>query len=420
MARKTYTCPYCFFQFENFEIKKSKSGKAEHKHCPNPETDTDGHSLCNHYLPEDFVDHDATTIAIYGGKNAGKSTFIASLVKFLTEDKNVRNYLKIHASYLEEDDHSKKQIERYWKTLVNGQGFPDASDSSDATLKKPIVLSIKNIVNHKQTYLTFFDTPGEEFDKMSTIVDDHPHICNADAILFFIDPLQIESTLSLVLTDDVDNQKNRFYEDEFFEPVDAIDSEQVVKNLYSAIRNTWESKLNSTGQNDQKLRKEIDTNVKKGGQMRRIIFNKYIQDINEKLGNVTKSSSAFRVSRPTAFCISKYDLLAGLGGVHYFENIRYTDDEQFLASNPTGNWIVSILEEIKDGSKRIHDFLQENEAVLFQEIDLHFSNYKIIGVAAAIAEDSDISKVKLKNLKPVTKNLLHPLIWVLNELKFFK
>lgn len=417
-----YTCPYCFYQFKEFDIKKSKGGRAEHKHCPNPEVDENGQPVCNHYLPEDFVDHDSTTIAIYGGVNAGKSTYIASLVKFLIEDNHVRNYLKIHVSFLEGDDHSKNQINKYWSKMVSDQSFPVVSDSEDISLRKPIVLSIKNLANYKQIYLTFFDTSGEEFVKMTNIVDQHPHICNADAILFFMDPLQLESMLSLILEDDKQSRKFRFYrsQESKFTPVDSIGSDIVVKNLYSAIRNTQESKLRAEGKTQDTLRGSVDENVSNGGQSLRARFNIYIQEVNALLGNAANGTSIFKVHKPTAFCISKYDLLGGLGSAHFFENIHYFDNELFAGDNPSGNWINSILDEIKESSKRIHDYLHENEAVVYQEIDTNFSNYKIMGVAAAIAEESDVDRVKIENRRPVTKNLFHPLIWVLHELKFFK
>jgi signal recognition particle receptor subunit beta len=412
MAKKFHTCPYCFFKFEEPELRKSNNGKAVHKYCPNPET-RDGSRTCGHYLPVDFMDHDTKTIAIYGGQHAGKSTYIASSVKMLIDNPDVRNYLKLHSSFLQGDDHSEYLINKYWNTMVQEKRFPNYSDKTDLELKKPIVLSIRNISTNQRIYLTFFDTPGEEFNDMENIVEEHPHICNSNAILFFIDPLQFPSMVDLILEDDKANGTFKFRNYQLF---DRLRVDKVIKNLYFAIRSTNESQQDN-----------IEEVEEKNTRLWNITFKNEIDSIREKFVNYqqeiglrkNKPQSDNKVSIPTAFCLSKYDLIAGIGNTNGFMNFEYTDVQEFLGQTPSNGWIAHIDSQIKKNSKQIHDFLQVNEASIYQDINLHFSTYKIMGIAAAIAEDSDYKSIKLEDGKPLTKNLLYPLIWVLNELRFF-
>lgn len=415
MAKKKYTCPYCFHQFAKDEmvIRTSPNGKIKYRYCPNPDEDING-EICDSYLPADFTDHDSKTIAIYGGTNAGKSTYIASVVKMLIDNHDAIKHLKLHTSFLEEDEHSEELIDEYWERMVLEERFPDFSSATDRRLKKPIVLSIQNILNGKRIYLTFFDTPGIEFDKVKDIAEYHPHIVHANAILFFLDPLQIKSMLSLILENDSMSEKYRFRD---YIPVDRIRVEQVVKNLSSAIRTNYESskvenKSDTTVDNSRyKLVKEnIDIQN---------IIDRYLKGAKSNLG-VKNRKKSFSINIPTAFCISKYDLLAGTGGVYGFNNLIYSDDQLFVSNTPNNGWINFIKEKIDEESKVMYDFLSENETKLFYEISSHFSRYKMLGVAAALADDKQIEKVKLRYGKPVTKNLLYPLIWVLDELKFFK
>jgi len=415
MARKKYTCPYCFYQFREFDIKTSAKG-IRYNHCPNPGVDENNHQICNRYLPDDFTDHDAKIIAIFGGVAAGKSTYIASAFKMLTESDDVVQHLGLNASYLDEDDHSEEMVNNYWDKMMAGE-FPDGSSTKDMVkFKRPIILSLENSINNRKTYLTFFDTPGREFENKKNIAEEYPYICNADAILFFMDPLQIKSMQDLILDYDIENEEFKFKE--YAEnPINRIRVEKVVNNLSSAIRTTFNNYSMSKSTNS--IPSSGNINIPKESPEIERGFNIYSERYRKKIGRKTNSTK-FKVPIPTAFCISKYDFIAGRGTVYGFNNFIYTDKEFFISESPEDGWISHIINNVEDDSKNVHDFLNENDIRLYKEITSKFSTYKIMGVAAACAEDRNINKVKLIRGEPVTKNLLHPLIWVLNELKFFK
>lgn len=413
MSKKIYTCPFCLTKFDKFRIKEINGTNL--LYCP--QKNKEGKFTCDHVFTQDFLDHEYRNIAIFGGIDAGKSTFIAALINLLTTNGDIRKHLKIHASFLRGDTHSETLFKRYWKKIVKEGVFPDASSRSDQALKHPIVLSIKNTETRKAIYLTFFDTPGEEFDTVEGILTNHPYICHADAILFFMDPLQIETILELVLESD----RGRRLSD--LEITDKLRIEGVVANLYNALLSKLQSEHNKNlGEQEMSPTPKPLNNllIRENDQL-----NDILKRFKEKFSKDTKIEvGGKRIAIPIVFCLSKFDLVGGLGRMKGFRNAQYYDHEFFMVNSPVDNsWKNTILESVNDLSTEISDYLREYQPILFEDLQQDFSNFKMIGIASAVAANESFRKVKLINFNnrdiPLSKNLLLPLVWVLEELSFF-
>lgn len=276
LFRKRKKCPYCldFISKTTFRAKE----KATIPQC----------SSCGIDLPVDFFTLQSRVIALVGGTDTAKSTYITVLVHQLLSNRSLLNALNLQALIVNKEG-KKKYNTQYQKLFVNNEPL-ETTNRIDAQSAPPIVIRLRktNTKRKEVMFISLFDTPGDEFNDPDLISEFHPHIANADALIFMIDPLNIQSIFDEI------------------RPYIPKEADVYEEGLY-----------------------HVDVEI--------------IDNLLEVLGREQKITLFGKVQMPVAFCISKVDLLEPIMNVYIpeevgsemlnagevFEEIQYTSEDLF-------------------------------------------------------------------------------------------
>lgn len=332
-------CPYCLASIKN--EKHRQIGQAIIPQCVN----------CAKDLPSDFFKHKSQTIALVGGTDTAKSTFITVLTNQLLSNSMFLETLRISAGLL--DSASKNSFNKKSDRLLYRNEILDPTDPKQET--PPIIIRIINGRRgvKRVLYLSLFDTAGEEFYDLDKLTEQHPHIGNADALIFLIDPLNI-------------------------------------KSIFKELVQAW-----------QRKRSHIDMDIFRDGDYDTdydIVYNVY-----EVFARNQRIDIQQKISIPTAFCISKIDLLDPIANIYMPEEV----DNDLLDAE-------DILIETEQTSDDLFDFLNEKDARLVQIIQQHFREFRFFPVAP-------IGKIPKGDSIPdglASRGIIHPLVWILQQIKF--
>jgi hypothetical protein len=178
------TCPYCFEQIIANKIKVESDNR---QLCPH----------CQFALPRGFDSISDCRIAIIGGRETGKGHFIATLIHRLEQD--------IGATFgfglITLNDDTRNRIENeYQAPIFKDKRILRATPSAvvEPQTKQPMIFRLTTIKKRKQVILSFFDSAGEDMRSLTVMSTETKYICNADAIIFLMDPLQIQSVRELI------------------------------------------------------------------------------------------------------------------------------------------------------------------------------------------------------------------------------
>jgi hypothetical protein len=149
---------------------------------------------CHYELPHDIGQTDQRIIAIIGGRNTGKTHYIASLITRLKYE--VGGNFEFTVQML--DENTQERWERDFHTPLFIQRTvlqPTRTASVDPQVKAPLVFRLT--WNHtnvgRALNICFFDSAGEDMASFTTMSTHNRYICRADGIIFLLDPLQIPS-----------------------------------------------------------------------------------------------------------------------------------------------------------------------------------------------------------------------------------
>lgn len=155
---------------------------------------------CNHELPDNILESETKIISIIGGKGCGKSYFVATLLRQIFNGKILNKY---GISQLWECNGREEYRRRFETNLEKKIPLPPTNKYTDIVKDNPPLLVeltkeervgkvfAKNVVN-RYTY-SFFDAAGEGFEDESTLASVTPYLQNSEALIFILDPNQVES-----------------------------------------------------------------------------------------------------------------------------------------------------------------------------------------------------------------------------------
>lgn len=145
---------------------------------------------CGFELPTDVGLNKEFSVAIIGGRGAGKSTYIAALVHRLKNEIGLMFGVGVGAV----NDYTRNRYYQEFELPLFRYGrllAPTRSATQEISTKTPMIFRItfpKKVVN-----LVLFDTAGEDMQSLDTMSAEARYICYADGIIFLLDPLQIDS-----------------------------------------------------------------------------------------------------------------------------------------------------------------------------------------------------------------------------------
>lgn len=343
-------CPYCFHYV---------SGKVYiEKHAPKqrtsisripfsmPRIKTCVCPTCRKELPSDFFDNRSSSIAIVGGHDSGKSSFITVLCELLIHRRTTLSELGIFGSIINEE--GKDLFEDNRRVLI------DQRKALNPTLNKaPIILRIHSIHHNKVTYLTLIDTPGENFSRIDELTKHHANLRFAQGIIFLMNPLDIRELFHLI------QEAQRGIVP--VQPDIKTSNYDIVENLYELFRR----------------------------------------------GDRIKSNRKIQV--PTAFCLSRADLLEGVA------NVTLSPDFEADLSDTR-----DIMDEAKSASEDLMELLEETDINLLHIMKARFNRYNVFPVSPLGKQpvESALGSEIHGGIDP--KGILMPIIWMLKEINFIK
>lgn len=187
-------CPYCFgFVTKQVYRERSRQGSVASTistapssiriyQCPN----------CAAELPSDFFASRSSCIALVGGTESGKSTFITVLCELLMNRHTILSELGISGSIINID--GREQFEENRQRLIE----QEMALNLTTTMPHPTVLCLHSTQHQKVTYLTLLDSPGEYFTRMETLRTRHPNLQHATGIVFLMNPLDTVELVRMI------------------------------------------------------------------------------------------------------------------------------------------------------------------------------------------------------------------------------
>jgi hypothetical protein len=223
-----FQCPICWLQFEGKHIKHIAShknlmgdsilGKADFRRFTPTKWDSSGNALddfgvaspdtscphCHERLPAGFGEFKQHIFSIVGAPSAGKSYYLAILLKSLKR----HLFHKFEISFMDQDPEYNIELNdiinklfsarsategRIQKTQMKGSNYKQVvRGGEEVDLPKPYIFNISRTkVENTDSCLVFYDNAGEHFLPSNSKAQDFHilHVAKASSLFFLYDPL---------------------------------------------------------------------------------------------------------------------------------------------------------------------------------------------------------------------------------------
>lgn len=147
---------------------------------------------CKEVLPSDFFENESSSIAIVGGQESGKSSFITLLCELLINHRTTLSELGIFGSIINQKG---KELFEDNRRILIGRNI---ALSGTTIVEEPIILRLHSIHHSKVMYITLIDTPGEHFNRIDELTKHHANLRYAQAIVFLMNPIDIRELYRLI------------------------------------------------------------------------------------------------------------------------------------------------------------------------------------------------------------------------------
>lgn len=347
-------CPYCF-GYVSKRVFRERSRPDQLTRVsgvrlglPNLKIYECPHPHCRKPLPGDFFENRGASIAVVGGRDAGKSSFITIFCELLINRNSILSELGIFGSILNEEGKAQFNKNR-WMLIDKNSPLPTTLDRQET-----IVVRLQSRHSSNCIYISLIDNPGEQFEEVNTLTERHANLQYADAIVFLMNPLDITGITQLIEeahpgTTPALNQR------------DAVPNFDIIENLYKTYIAT---------------------------------------------GRISPNAP---IKQPTAFCISRADLIEDVSSLYIPSDFEVEFKE-----------VEDILEEMELVADDLYELLEETDKRLLLMIDRSFGKYRLFPVSplgkTPIGQSG--GAILLGGVDP--KGVLQPFIWILKEMNFIK
>lgn len=148
---------------------------------------------CHNTLPTHFMRTGGRSLAVIGAKESGKSHYVGVLINQLMHSVLGKYGASINAA----DEYTKSRYARDFRQILyeSNQVLPATqSAAADGGLHLPMIFRLQvGTEKQKSALLVFFDTAGEDFERLETLEAEASYVANTDATMLVLDPLQIPS-----------------------------------------------------------------------------------------------------------------------------------------------------------------------------------------------------------------------------------
>ncbi|MBO3459014.1 dynamin family protein [Aetokthonos hydrillicola Thurmond2011] len=150
--------------------------------------------ICHFELMYDAGTNQEEIIAVIGGRSTGKSSYIAVLIQRLKNEIGA----DFNAAVMAIGDATRNRYENdFFKPIFKDSKLIQATRSGgvDSVTKTPMIfrITIDNQGKRKAVNLVLFDTAGEDMRSIDLMSTEARYILHSDAIIFLLDPLQIDA-----------------------------------------------------------------------------------------------------------------------------------------------------------------------------------------------------------------------------------
>ncbi|MGM0842248.1 MAG: TRAFAC clade GTPase domain-containing protein [Bacillota bacterium] len=151
---------------------------------------------CHSTLPSTIADYEDYIIAVIGGKETGKSHYIAMLIERINNE--VGNAYNCFLQP-ENDETIQRYKESFYNPLFKDKRTLNVTDSANANdeVKRPLLYTLsingEGMLGKKMITLAFFDTAGEDLNDEKNMMKHNRYICNSSGVICLLDPLQLDS-----------------------------------------------------------------------------------------------------------------------------------------------------------------------------------------------------------------------------------
>ncbi|MGX2958155.1 hypothetical protein JNUCC23_02575 [Peribacillus sp. JNUCC 23] len=239
LIKRKYICPYCFTKHKMHEVEfrcsnenhreqdkkfgdywgqpapfeqkvlpaserntweKLKSSMPESTVCEECETKPVTRKricpTCHSDLPSSIADYEDYIIAVIGGKETGKSHYIAMLIERINNELG-----NTYNCFLqpENDETIRRYKENFYNPLFREKRALNVTDSANSNdeIKRPLLYTLSingdGVLGKKIITLAFFDTAGEDLHDEGNMLKHNRYICNSSGVICLLDPLQLDS-----------------------------------------------------------------------------------------------------------------------------------------------------------------------------------------------------------------------------------
>lgn len=196
---KRYKCPFCLHSFTKQQAVLVDDSRDVVKYkCPNQQLKDDATSLvCNRTLPINFFEHDSHVISISGATGVGKTFYLSALLHQVLYNRELHRF-GITGSLIGEANAVRELRNLLTEHRESGAAI-SASKPGIELAGFVLHVTINRHGRRRSLYLSLFDNPGEKFTDPDYMHRNMFNVYKADAVLFLIEPIQIDSLADAVL-----------------------------------------------------------------------------------------------------------------------------------------------------------------------------------------------------------------------------
>lgn len=334
-------CPYCLATIVAGSYRELNQHRIPV--CANPE--------CQHDLPADFFRNHSHVITLIGGPDTSKSTFITVLIDQVQQSHALLKLGDLHGGLI--DLKSRKAFDKQHTRLYTSKKRLETTRPPHQVEKTPMVMRLQHRRGRRtmSTFISLFDIPGEAFESADRLTREYPHLSNADAMIYLIDPLNLR---------------------------------QLLQEIMLAGDDEWEV---------EKINFNTDYNL--------------LDMLKEIFERRSRTDKRGKVTIPIAFCLSKTDLLDKIATFYTPEEL----DTDLLT-------LQDIRYDLDYTSREMREYIQDADPRLFSQITGNFVRPGFFPVAP-LGKNPNEASDDISN-GPEPRGLLHPLLWLLLQLKFIR